>query len=450
MIITLSTKPSLQVLTLLLAVFFSCFPATASTAGDQDPDMSLTLEEALKLALDNNKDIKKAREYRNLVEGRYVEERAAALPQLTGRAGISRDRDESQAAYNKFFPVERETRNAGIGLNQVIFTFGQVDAAIRAAKIGLRTADDQLKINQQAVIKEVSSAFYDVLLAKELNTLARENLEQKKRNHEESKKKAALGVGTDFDVLVSRVAMENARPEVIRTANLIQQSRMKFAFQMGLSNEKVDSRGTLEASIGHYPPYEESIKTALDQRPELKEFQHRIGIAEELVKINKAYDKPRVDFKAGYGWQDLVLENTQADGPTWTVGLVLTYPFFDGLKARGKVAQSKSELASIKIEESKFIDSVILLVRDAVNRVKEAGEIVKGLTGTVDQAETLLTLAEKGFQFGVKTRLEVEDAQLNQVRAKLDLARAKRDYLVARVNLDWTMGVLKGPQGSSE
>ncbi len=422
------------------------------SAGAEQPNtgLALTLPEALTLALDKNKDIQKAKEYRNLVEGRYVEERAAALPQLAGRAGISRDRDESQAAYNKFFPVERETRNAGIGLNQVIYTFGQVDAAIRAAKIGLKTADDQLKISQQAVIKDVSAAFYDVLLAKELYKLAQENLEQKKRNHEESKKKAALGVGTDFDVLVSRVAMENARPEVIRTANLIQQSRMKFAFQMGLSSEKVDGRGTLEATIGNYPPYEESIKTALNHRPELKEFQHRIGIAEELVKINNAYDKPRVDFKAGYGWQDLVLENTQADGPTWTVGLVLTYPFFDGLKARGKVAQSKSELASIKIEESKFIDSVILLVRDAVNRVKEAGEIVKGLTGTVDQAETLLTLAEKGFQFGVKTRLEVEDAQLNQVQAKLDLARAKRDYLVARVNLDWTMGVLKGPQAPSE
>ena len=439
-------KQSNLIFTLLLAVLFFWFPGSIPAEENQDQMIRLTLEEALKLALDKNKDIQKAREYRNLVEGRYVEERAAALPQLTGRAGLSRDRDESQAAYNRFFPVERETRNAGVGLNQVIYTFGQVESAIRAAKIGLKTADDQLKISHQAVIKDVSAAFYDVLLAKELNKLALENLEQKKRNHEESKKKAALGVGTDFDVLVSRVAMENARPEVIRTANLIQQSRMKFAFQMGLSNEKMDGRGTLEASIGNYPPYEESIQTALKNRPELKEFQHRIGIAEELVKINNAYDKPRLDFKAGYGWQDLVLENTQADGPTWTVGLVLTYPFFDGLKARGKVAQSKSELASIKIEESKFIDSVILLVRDAVNRVKEAGEIAKGLTGTVNQAETLLSLAEKGFEFGVKTRLEVEDAQLNLVQAKLDLARAKRDYLVAQVNLEWTMGVLQGPQ----
>jgi outer membrane protein TolC len=374
-----------------------------------------------------------------------VEERAAALPHLTGRAGLSRDRDESQAAYNRFFPVERETRAAGVGLNQVLYTFGQVESAIRAAKIGLKTADDQLKINRQAVIKDVSSAFYDVLLAKELNKVAQENLEQKKRNHEEARKKSALGVGTEFDVLVSRVAMENALPEVIRTANLIQQSRLRLSFQLGLSDERVDGGGSLDAAIQNYPDYVESISTGLNHRPELREFKHRIGIAEELVNINNAYDKPRLDFKAGYGWQDLVLENTQADGPTWTVGVFLTYPFFDGLRARGKVAQAKSDLASLKIEEAKFIDSVILLVRDAVNRVKEAGEIVKGLAGTVTQAETLLTLAEKGFEFGVKTRLEVEDAQLNQVRAKSDLARAKRDYLVALVNLDWTMGVLPEP-----
>jgi outer membrane protein TolC len=433
-------------ISIVLVLLCSGFVSQASAGETPEQGLTLTLEEALKLALAQNKDIQKAKEYRHLVEGKYVEERAAALPQLTGRAGFSRDRDESQAAFNRFFPVERETRNAGVGLSQVLYTFGQVEAAIRAAQIGLKTADDQLKISHQAVIKDVSSAFYDVLLAKELYRVAQENLEQKKRSHEESKKKFTLGVGTQFDVLVSQVAMENARPEVIRTANLIQQSRLRLTFQLGLSAERVDGRGSLEAPIGTYPTYGESIKTALDHRPELKEFRHRIGIAEEVVKINNAFDKPRLDFKAGYGWQDMVLENTQADGPTWTVGLVLTYPFFDGLRARGKVAQSKSELTSLKIEEAKFIDSVILLVQDAVNRVKEAGEIVRGLTGTVTQAETLLALAEKGFQFGVKTRLEVEDAQLNQVQAKSDLARAKRDYRVALVNLDWTMGILQAPR----
>ncbi len=66
--------------------------------------------------------------------------------------------------------------------------------------------------------------------------------------------------------------------------------------------------------------------------------------------------------------------------------------------------------------------------------------------GTVSQAERLLALAEKGFEYGVKTRLDVEDAELNLKQAKGNLARARRDYLVARVNLEFVKGTL-GEEG---
>ncbi len=79
---------------------------------------------------------------------------------------------------------------------------------------------------------------------------------------------------------------------------------------------------------------------------------------------------------------------------------------------------------------------------DAVNAVREAGEIVNALSGTVDQADRLVTLAEKGYEYGVKTRLDVDDAQLNRSRALGNLARARRDYLVAGAILRYTMGTL--------
>ena len=60
------------------------------------------------------------------------------------------------------------------------------------------------------------------------------------------------------------------------------------------------------------------------------------------------------------------------------------------------------------------------------------------------QAEQLLFLAEKGFELGVKTRLEVQDAELNVSAARANLARAQRDYRVARVNLEWVAGTLDG------
>jgi HAE1 family hydrophobic/amphiphilic exporter-1 len=51
-------------------------------------------------------------------------------------------------------------------------------------------------------------------------------------------------------------------------------------------------------------------------------------------------------------------------------------------------------------------------------------------------------MAEKGYEYGVKTRLDVDDAELNLVQSKGNLARAKRDYLVAWVNLERVKGTL--------
>ena len=104
--------------------------------------------------------------------------------------------------------------------------------------------------------------------------------------------------------------------------------------------------------------------------------------------------------------------------------------------------QARSDLTTAAIETAKARDQIALEVRTALDAVKESGEIVTALGGTVEQARKLLEMAEKGFEYGVKTRLEVEDAQLNLSQAEGSLARAQRDYLVARVTLQWVEGIL--------
>ncbi|MGC1403670.1 MAG: TolC family protein [Thermodesulfobacteriota bacterium] len=274
----------------------------------------LTLDKALQIAMEKNKDIRKAKEYRNQVEGRYVTERAAALPQFVIQAGISRDRDESQAAafssvsipgLSLNIPVERETRSATVGFSQLLYSFGQVEAAIRAAKVGIKTADDQLLLSQQGALKEVSSAFYDVLLSRELYDLARENLEQKTRHLNEATQKYKAGTATDYDILAAEVAVANARPEVIRAENLIRTSREKLRFLVGLENQEVEAQGTLLTTLNPYPTFEDSLALAWKNRPELANYKHQIGIAEELVTIAKAGNMPNLNLKAGYGWQSV-------------------------------------------------------------------------------------------------------------------------------------------------
>lgn len=130
------------------------------------------------------------------------------------------------------------------------------------------------------------------------------------------------------------------------------------------------------------------------------------------------------------------------EGQAWNAGVYFSFPFFDGLRTQGKVLQAKTDVSNLKIDEAKLLDSIALQVRDALNYYREAEEIVQALSGTVRQAERLLAMAEKGFAYGVKTQLEVDDAQLNVTRAKSNLAQAFRDYLVALVTLEWVRGTL--------
>lgn len=399
----------------------------------------LTIDEALQIALEKNRDIQKAEEFRNKVMGKYVEERAAAFPQLVINAAGIRGWDDAMAAVNRF--SWQETKSAEATLTQPLFTWGQIGAAIRGAKFGIATADDRLRAFRQAALRDVSVAFYDALLASETHGIARQNLSQKTDHLDETRRKFDAGIATDYDVLAAEVVVQNARPDVIRMDNLIKTSRDKLRFLLGLS-EQVDVNGQLNTPIETEQQYEDALKIAYQRRPELSDLRNQIGISEELVKVVGAGNKPRLDLKASGGYKEFTIPSYQSDGKTWSIGLFVTFPLFDGLRTQGKVAQAKSDVASLKIEEAKTKDSIALQIRDSVNAVKEAADIVSALTGTVSQAERLLFMAQKGYEYGVKTHLEVQDAELNLTQAKGNLAKARRDYLSARVTLTWATGTL--------
>jgi len=441
-------KPARAVVAcLLVAASVGVFPARAVAAGDNNAVEVLTLEQALAVALENNRDIHKAMELRRRLEGKYVEERAAALPQFLVTGGALRNWDESQKAFG--IPPGSNTYQAQAGLSQPLFTYGQIGAAIRAARVGLATADDQLRIFRQAALRDVSAVFHDVLLARELQAIAVQSRDQRERLLDEARKKNAAGTATDYDVLAAEVALRNAEPEVLRTENLVRIARDRLRFLLARDDLEVDVSGELAVEVAEYPRYEEAIAAARANRPELSDVRHRLGVSQELITIARAGNKPRVDLNAAAGWKQTDTSFGDAGGQTWSAGVFLTWPLFNGLRTRGQVAQAQSDKATLRIEEAKLLDAIALECRDAVNAVREAGEIAKALSGTVAQAERLLAMAEKGYEFGVKTKLEVDDAQLNLSRARGNLALARRNYLVARVNLAHATGTLGEEGGGS-
>jgi HAE1 family hydrophobic/amphiphilic exporter-1 len=238
------------------------------------------------------------------------------------------------------------------------------------------------------------------------------------------------------------VALQNAGPEIVRTGNLVRVSRERLRFLLGRDGRGVDADGDLSVVVGDPPDHDEALATAVVHRPELSDVRNRQGVARELLVIARAGSRPRLDFRGALGRQEIDFGAGDVGGTTWSAGLFASWPFFDGFRSRGRAAQAGSDVRTLRIEEAQLLDAIALEVRDAANAVREAGEIVNALAGTVGQAERLQALAEKGYEYGVKTRLDVDDAQLNRSRALGNLARARRDYLVAGAALRHAMGTL--------
>jgi outer membrane protein TolC len=152
---------------------------------------------------------------------------------------------------------------------------------------------------------------------------------------------------------------------------------------------------------------------------------------------------PRIDFASGLGKRNLVLPSLSPTGTTLNAPVVATVPIFNAMRTRGRVTHAETDLPRAKLDELKTREAIMLEVRVAINAVQESGETVTALVGTVDQAQHLVFVAEKGYELGVKTHPDVQDAQLNLLAAKTNLTRAQRDYRVARVTLDWVMGILE-------
>ena len=230
---------------------------------------------------------------------------------------------------------------------------------------------------------------------------------------------------------------------MIRTRNRVSDARERLAFVLGIQGREVDVVGSLtSAAPTAAPAYAAALAAAIANRPELAELRKNRAMAEELVRISRAGDKPRLDLGADAGYRAIDMDGKTGDGTAWSAGLQLTWPVFDGGRTKGAVQRTESDARSIGLEEQRFLDALALETRTGVDAVREAAAIVEALGGTVVEAERLLAMAEKGFELGVKVRLDVDDAQLNLVQARAGLARGRRDLAAAQVNLKWITGEL--------
>lgn len=406
-------------------------------ADAQAAEKEITLKECLERTLAYSRDILIANEGRNMSQGRYIEERAAALPHLRADAHVARAHDDQFPLQG--FAIESTEYSGNLNLTQALFTWGQIGAAIKAAGYDKLSAEHQLRETKQLALREAATSFYDLLLTHELAKVARDNVAQKQRHLDETQRRHQMEVATDYDVLSAKVALANAQPPLVQAENDIRLATDRLRYYMGI-REDFKVNGNLVCRVRPPETLQAVLERATVNRPEVAYYESRVGVFKELVTVAKAGNKPRLDFQSNLGWSSFDTITDQLPGQHWDAGVYLSFPIFDGFQTKGKVIQARSRLATTDFEMKRLLDNIALEARSAINRLDESIQVLEALKATTAQAERLLEMAELGYKNGVKTKLEVDDAESSLLAARINVAKARRDYVVAQLRLLWIMG----------
>jgi outer membrane protein TolC len=214
----------------------------AGPGAAQEP--AITLEEAVRMAVERHPDVAKARAAADALKGKIREVRAQALPDVQFVSDAIRLRDPSllnASGLDKFPPELRDALvpsaanlfDYGITVKQPLFTQGKVGTALRLASVEAEGSLAEIDRAQQDVALGTVKAYYDLLWAERYRGLVAETQEQKKRHATMARTLYRNGVATEVDALRSEVAVANGAPDLVRAGNAVSQARALLNYYLG-------------------------------------------------------------------------------------------------------------------------------------------------------------------------------------------------------------------------
>jgi outer membrane protein TolC len=433
-------------LILAAATLVAVLPARAQlNDGKPDPTFEvppkLDLEYALAFALDNNFDIRQAKERIRQQEGIILEVRSAQIPNVSSTAGYQRNADEiSSNGLDHSWAVDITAR-------QVLFAGGGVTASVNSQKLAL----DAAVLELQAVINDalfgVRTRFYTVLVNRERIKVQEQNVELLQRQLQDVKNRFDAGTVSNFEVLRAEVALANAQPALITARNdfrlAIEELRQSLGFSTNSEanlTKVPEFLGTLEFKPATFE-LRSALSTAREARPDLKRLAKLTNAADEAVKARRAAYVPQVSAFGAYDWRQAPAASGKSSLDGWTFGLQSSWSIFDGNATRGRVVQARSLLEQTKLALSEAELSVDVDVRRAISIFQQSTELAEASKKVVEQAEEAVRLANARFGAGTATQLDVLTSQVDLTTARLNQLQAYYSYNIAVAAVRRAMGL---------
>lgn len=403
----------------------------------------LTLEDAVRAALQSNPDVLRAKMEIERTRGLILEIRAQALPRVALGGNYSQQDlrlleksggtvGSSRSSNDKSWQITLEAR-------QLLYSGGQVRAANKVARLTEEQSNHQLRDTLDKVIAQTRAQFYAILLNRKLITVAEESIRLLGDELRDQKNRLAAGTVPRFNVLRAEVALANAKPDLIRAKNNTLIAQLELAKTLGLSGA-VEVVGELRQepcswSLG------EALAMAHARRSSLKVQTQSVLTEEQQITIAKAGYRPRFEASAGLEARNSRLSDNLSDEVHgWYFGVDGSWKIFDGLETKGRVDQAKARLASAKIALGGATQQVELEVQKAFAKIGEARELIASQVKVVEQADEALRLSRERLSAGAGTQLDVLDTQVALTKARTTQQQALYDYEVALAEFDRAIG----------
>ena len=440
---------------LIVAVMFAMVTvrAQAQTPSSQAPASLGTLSraQAVALALEANPEVRRSLEQINLLEGRILEARADALPDISWTTRAARSRDPGLLNSPNFdqFPPEFRTALSPLAANlfdttadvrQTLFSF-KLGKAIQAARLARTAGQEDLRRARQATSLDAVRSYNQLLFAIEELRVARSAVDQKQSHLDVARNRRAAGAATELEVLRAEVDLENQRAELFRAERQVTAARATLnTVMVQPTNAPIEPSDTLTIEL-LTGTFEDAVREALAARPELQVLKLTQQVRDKLVDVTLAEAKPHVDFDAGYGFSVRRPENLfHLDFKRWVTAVTVTVPLFDGYRTAGKAAQARAERDTVTQQIAALENQIRLDVQSGWDSLALAERTLAVADLTVTQARRVLEMTDANYRLGAATPLDVVDAQQALTQAENVRNQALYTHANARATLRYVMG----------
>jgi TolC family type I secretion outer membrane protein len=403
-----------------------------------------TLADALTAAYAHNPTLEAARADTRSVDEALPQARAGLLPQLSATGNISQRRVDSEfkdppPSGPRATITNSRPGSYGVSVNQSVFDGGRNFGRIAQADANIKASQQLLRSTEQSILLQTIGVYMDVRRDAEIVNIRANNVDLLMRQVEEAQARFGVGQLTRTDVAQAQARLAGARAQLAQAQADLEASRASYAQVVG------EAPGQLDA-----PPPPSALPTALDgaiqeglsNNPTYARFQEVANAAKAQIVIDRSGLLPQLSINGSlnHGFEDRLPGVGDVDTAVATAQVSI--PLYQGGAARSRVAQSRDALDRANFNVSAARRQVVTDVTTAWNDLLAARTTIESSRQQVEANQLAFEGAEQERQVGLRTTIEVLNAQQELLDSRVALVRADRDAYVTAHTLLQAMGAL--------